>query len=65
MTFGERLRELRTSDERSLDYVARMTGLSKTYVWELEKGRASPSAVTLAALAAHYGKTMDQLWKGK
>lgn len=64
MTFGERIRELRTGDERSLDYVARHTGLSKTFLWQLERGKSAPSAETLDALAKLYGVTMDELWKG-
>ena len=65
MTFGERLRSRREADERSLAWVARKAGISKTYLWELERGRAdSPSALVLERLADLFGVTMDELWRG-
>lgn len=37
MTFGERLRRLREKEELSLEALAEKTGLSKAYLWKLEK----------------------------
>lgn len=65
MTFGQRIRDSRQSRGLSLDWVAGEAGISKTYLWEMEKGKAdAPSAQVLERLADVFGTTMDHLWRG-
>lgn len=53
---GKRVAYLRKSTGLSLDEVARRSGLSKTHVWELEKGRSkNPSVKTCKALSRAFG----------
>lgn len=49
---GEKLRELRKERNLTLEKLATMSGLSKSYVWELENRESQrPSAEKLTALA--------------
>ena len=51
-----KLKELRKSQKLTLDQLADMAGLSKSYLWELEnRETASPSAQILNALAESLG----------
>ena len=43
MKIGERIRELRTRDERSLSWLARKSGVSRTHLWQIETGKSSPT----------------------
>jgi transcriptional regulator with XRE-family HTH domain len=55
---GEKLRELRTERELMLEKLADLSGLSKSYVWELENRESQrPSAEKLTALADVLGVT--------
>jgi transcriptional regulator with XRE-family HTH domain len=55
MSLATRLRELRVAKRESLQQVADAVGLSKTHVWELEKGNTSnPSIDILKRLADHF-----------
>lgn len=55
MSLAARLRELRVAKRESLQQVADAVGLSKTHVWELEKGNTSnPSIDILTRLADHF-----------
>lgn len=59
---GEKLRTLRKSKGLTLDELARETGSSKSYVWELEnKPAARPSAEKIAKFAALLGVTPEYL----
>jgi transcriptional regulator with XRE-family HTH domain len=51
---GANLRRLRMERGLTLDQLAKLTGLSKGYVWQLEDGRrgAMPGQDTIATLAA-------------
>lgn len=56
VTMRDLLRIHRERAGLSLGQVATLTGLSKTHIWELEKGRASnPCVETLAAIAEAVG----------
>ncbi len=56
MTVGRRINELRLAREQSLQDVAGSVGVSKTHIWELEKGRAdNPSMALVTRLADHFG----------
>lgn len=55
MTIAARLRELRMKKGKSLQEVADAVGVSKTHVWELEKGRTeNPSLEMLTKLADYF-----------
>ena len=64
MTLAERLRQLREQKELSLDDLASKAGISKTYLWELEKdstGAKKPSADVLLRLAKALSTTIGDL----
>lgn len=55
MAIAARLRELRMKKGKSLQEVADAVGVSKTHVWELEKGRTeNPSLEMLTKLADYF-----------
>lgn len=59
MSLGARLKELRISNNQSLQGVADAVGVSKAHIWEIEKGTsANPSMELLTKLADHFGKTV-------
>src|SRR5213592_2964983 len=64
MSLAQRLRELRDRSGLSLDEVATKAGISKTYLWELEKdeaGAKKPSADVLLRLANALSTTIAEL----
>ncbi|SBS29041.1 anaerobic benzoate catabolism transcriptional regulator [Marinomonas spartinae] len=62
MSLSERLAELREARKVSLQFVADAVGVSKTHVYELEKGSASnPSLNLLLSLADFYDVSLDYL----
>lgn len=64
MTLAERLRQLREQKELSLEELASKAGISKTYLWELEKdtsGEKKPSADVLLRLAKALSTTIGDL----
>lgn len=62
MSFGNKIKDLRTSAGMTLDQLAQATGSSKSYIWELEnKNPPRPSAEKLSAIAAALGVTVDYL----
>jgi transcriptional regulator with XRE-family HTH domain len=62
MSIAARLRDLRLKKGQSLQEVADAVGVSKTHVWELEKGRTeNPSLEMLTKLANHFGVTIRSL----
>ena len=62
MTFGPRIKQLRTERRLTLDQLAEATKSSKSYIWELEnKNPPRPSGEKLAAIAAALGVTVDYL----
>lgn len=58
---GKRLAATRQSCHLSLDGLCERSGLSRTYLWQLESGKSNPSATTLCALATSLGVTVDYL----
>lgn len=57
-----KLRSLREQKGYSLDKLAEKTGMSKSYLWELEnRERGNPSAEKLARLADVLGVTTEYL----
>ncbi|MBC7750600.1 MAG: helix-turn-helix transcriptional regulator [Candidatus Saccharibacteria bacterium] len=62
MSLGSKLNELRTKKGESLQQVADSIGITKTHIWELEKGKSSnPSAELLKKIADFYKVTIDYL----
>jgi transcriptional regulator with XRE-family HTH domain len=63
-TLAERLRKLRDDLQLSLDDVAAKAGISKTYLWELERdtgGSKKPSADVLLRIAKALSTTLAEL----
>jgi DNA-binding transcriptional MerR regulator/quercetin dioxygenase-like cupin family protein len=61
VSVGQRLRELRDSRAMSLADAATATGLSRSFISMLERGRTGVSMVGLRALLQAYGSTLDGL----
>jgi len=62
MSLAARIRELRLRKGQSLQDVADSIGVSKTHIWELEKGRSqNPTVDLLAKLADHFQVTISRL----
>lgn len=60
--FGDRIRTLRKKQNFTLDELAVLAGLSKSYLWELEnKNPPRPSAEKLAGIAKALETTVDYL----
>ncbi|TKD31676.1 MAG: helix-turn-helix transcriptional regulator [Mesorhizobium sp.] len=61
-TFGTRIKALRIKAKLTLDQLAKLTGSSKSYIWELEnKNPPRPSAEKLADIARALQVTTDYL----
>ncbi len=61
MIFGLKLKYLRHQQELSLEQLAALTGLSKSYVHDIEKGRKYPKIDKINALAQSLGVDYDFL----
>ncbi len=62
MSLGAKLNELRLRKGESLQQTADAVGVTKTHIWELEKGKtANPTADLLRKLAAHFQVSVDFL----
>jgi transcriptional regulator with XRE-family HTH domain len=63
---GDRIRSLRKEKGLTLDQLAKQSGSSKSYIWELEnKNPSRPSAEKLAKIADKLGTTMEFLFQGE
>lgn len=60
---GKRIRKFRQEREMSVNHLAEITGISKSYLWSLEneESAARPSGETLYAIAKALGVTMSDL----
>lgn len=62
MSLGAKLAELRLRKGDSLQAVASAIGISKTHVWQLEKGNSeNPSIELLKRLSEHFGVPLSYL----
>lgn len=61
LILGLKLRRLRQAKDYSLAELAKHTGLSVSYLNEIEKGRKYPRAEKIAVLAKALGTTFDKL----
>lgn len=64
MKLGERIRELRRQRDETLLELGEGTGLSISYLSDIERGRTSPSIQTLQSLADHFGLSVTDLLAG-
>lgn len=55
------IREKRQARGETLEAVARACNLNTGTMWRIETGRANPRAETLAALAKHFGCSIETL----
>lgn len=61
VTFGVTVRQLRERQAWSQEELAERADLNRSYVGELERGKAIPSLLTLRKLAAALGISLSQL----
>ena len=62
--FGQRIRRLRESRGWSFTYLAIYSGVAKSTLLELEKGRTEARLNTIDALAGSFDKSISELFKG-
>jgi transcriptional regulator with XRE-family HTH domain len=62
--FGERLAALRNAQKWSLTYMEQHSGLSESFLYEMEHGIKEPCLNTLDILAKSFDMTMSKLLKG-
>ena len=62
MALADRIGELRRTRGESLQDVADAVGVTKTHIWELERGRAkNPSLAVIEGLANHFKVSIASL----
>jgi len=61
---GDRIRQLRTERKWTQTYLAVHTGLSRTFVSDVENGLKEPCLRSLETLADGFGITLSELFKG-
>lgn len=62
MSLGARIAELRRARGESLQDVAEAVGVTKTHIWELERGRsANPTFNVIRGLADHFRVSISSL----
>jgi transcriptional regulator with XRE-family HTH domain len=62
MGIGARIAALRRDKNESLQDVAAAVGVTKTHIWELERGRTdNPSLKVIRGLADHFGVSVASL----
>lgn len=59
---GTRLRQYRKRNRLTLAQVATRTGLSLSYISDIEHGRSGGSLRALGQLCAAYGTTLGEVW---
>ena len=60
--FGERVRELRLAKGLSQEELAFRSGVHRTYLGGIERGKRNPSLKNVAAVAKALGVTLSQLF---
>ena len=61
MQTAQIVREMRTARGETLEAVARACGFANHTMWRIEAGRVNPRGETLAALAKHFGCSIETL----
>lgn len=59
--FSVLLRRAREAHGESLDVACSAIGISKTYLWQLEKGEAQPGLIVLQSVLNHFGLRFEQI----
>jgi len=62
--FGEKIRRLRDAREWTQIYLSVHTGLSRTFISDLELGRKEPCLKSIEILAQAFEVTVAELMKG-
>ncbi len=62
--FGNALRALRTSRNLSQEKLGQVTGLDRTYISGLERGKRNPTLKVISHIAACLGTTASELLEG-
>ena len=65
MTFGEKLKKLRTDKELTQEELAEILYVSRTAISKWESGRGFPNIESLKAIAKFFGVTVDALLSGE
>jgi transcriptional regulator with XRE-family HTH domain len=60
---GNRVRELRTERGWSQTYLSVHTGMSKTYISNVETGQKEPCLLTLEVFAQSFGMSLGEFFK--
>ena len=63
-SFGQRLRELREDRGWTQTKLARVVGLKRTYLSEIESGKRNPSLLNLKAIADGFHFPLSNLFTG-
>jgi transcriptional regulator with XRE-family HTH domain len=61
LTLGKAIRRFRENLQMSQEYLAETSGLHRTYVSDIERGRRNPSFLSLLAIARGLGITVAAL----
>jgi transcriptional regulator with XRE-family HTH domain/predicted transcriptional regulator len=61
LIFGLKLKQLREKKSLSLSQLAKITGLSKSYINEIEKGKKYPKTDKIVSLASALGVSYDEI----
>ena len=64
MKISERLKALRKQHGLKLREISKETGLSVSYISDIERGRTMPSLETCGKLAEVYGVSLSNLFRG-
>jgi transcriptional regulator with XRE-family HTH domain len=62
--FGKRIRKLRQKRGWSLMYLSAHSGLSKTFLTNIETAKKEPCLFTIETLAASFDMTVGKLMRG-
>lgn len=63
--YGKKIRELRKERKWSLEDLAKRIGSSKSYVWEIEKGKSCPSIDIMINFSKAFNVSIDFLVTGE
>ena len=64
-TVGQRINHVRTQKKLTLEALANRAGLSKSFLWEVEKGRSGISGTRLLGVADALDASVEYLLRGK
>lgn len=56
---GAHIKGLRVTQQLTLQALANLSGLSKSHVWEIEKGNTMPTISTAMAISSALGVSLD------